>query len=115
MGKLQGRDKLILAFMAAGVMLGTAWAADVAYKSGDSKALGDIVTDSILSPSANGSNKLTLTGKEGESASNRSDKNFVIYGASATSPEIPRLSWTGRRNCIPRARCSFSPEATARM
>ena len=82
MGKLQGRDKLILAFMAAGVMLGTAWAADVAYKSGDIKALGEVATDSILSPSANGSNELTLTGEEGKSESDRSDKNFVIYGAS---------------------------------
>ena len=83
MGKLQGRDKLILAFMAAGVMLGTAWAGGIAYNSGDSKALKeDVATNDILSPYANGSNKLTLTGKEGTSESDRSDKNFVIYGAS---------------------------------
>ena len=83
MGKLQGRDKLILAFMAAGVMLGTAWAGGIAYNSGDSKALKeDVATNDILSPYANGSNKLTLTGKEGTSESALSDKNFVIYGAS---------------------------------
>lgn len=83
MGKLQGRDKLILAFMAAGVMLGTAWAADVAYNSGDSKALKEeVATNDILSPSTNGSNELTLTGEEGTSESALSDKNFVIYGAS---------------------------------
>ena len=64
-------------------MLGTAWAGGIAYNSGDSKALKeDVATNDILSPYANGSNKLTLTGKEGTSESALSDKNFVIYGAS---------------------------------
>ena len=65
------------------IMVGTAWAGGIAYNSGDSKALKeDVATNDILSPYANGSNKLTLTGKEGTSESDRSDKNFVIYGAS---------------------------------
>ena len=80
MGKLQGRDKLILAFMAAGVMLGTAWAAnEIAYPNGGTI---EINKEAVYRPEANGSNKLTLTGEEGKSASDRSDKNFVIYGAS---------------------------------
>ncbi|EHL70406.1 hypothetical protein HMPREF1006_02357 [Synergistes sp. 3_1_syn1] len=63
--------------------MGTAWAGGIAYNSGDSKALKeDVATNDILSPYANGSNKLTLTGKEGTSESALSDKNFVIYGAS---------------------------------
>lgn len=83
MGKLQGRDKLILAFMAAGVMLGTAWAANEnPYPNGGTIDLTKINNEDVYRPEANGSNKLTLTGKEGESASVRSDKNFVIYGAS---------------------------------
>lgn len=83
MRKLQGRDKLILAFMAAGVMLGTAWAANEnPYPNGGTIDLAGIKNEAVYRPEANGSNKLTLTGKEGESASDRSDKNFAIYGAS---------------------------------
>ena len=69
--------------MAAGVMLGTAWAANEnPYPNGGTIDLTKINNEDVYRPEANGSNKLTLTGKEGESASVRSDKNFVIYGAS---------------------------------
>ncbi|WP_303322719.1 hypothetical protein, partial [Cloacibacillus evryensis] len=80
MGKLQGRDKLILAFMAAGVMLGTAWAANEnPYPNGGTI---EINKEDVYRPEANGSNKLTITGEEGTFESALSDKNFVIYGAS---------------------------------
>ena len=83
MGKLQGRDKLILAFMAAGVMLGTAWAANEnPYQNDGTIDLTGIKNEAVYRPEANGSNKLTITGEEGKSAIDRSDKNFVIYGAS---------------------------------
>ena len=80
MGKLQGRDKLILAFMAAGVMLGTAWAANEnPYPNGGTIEINE---EDVYRPEANGSNKLTITGEEGTFESALSDKNFVIYGAS---------------------------------
>lgn len=61
-------------------MLGTAWAANEnPYPNGGTI---EINKEDVYRPEANGSNKLTLTGKEGESESDRSDKNFVIYGAS---------------------------------
>lgn len=82
MGKLQGRDKLILAFMAAGVMLGTAWAANEnAYPNGGTIDLAGIKNEAVYRPEDNGSNELTLKGEEGTLAQ-LSSKDFVIYGAS---------------------------------
>ena len=79
--KLQGKCKLVLAFVAAAAMLGTAWAAGVSYDSGDRIELGSIESGSVLSPSANGSNTITFTGTEGEESA-LSNKEIFIYGAS---------------------------------
>ena len=81
--KLQGKCKLVLAFVAAAAMLGTAWAAGVSYDSGESIKLGDIESGRVLYPSANGNNTITFTGTEGgETADKLSSKDFFVYGAS---------------------------------
>ena len=114
MGKLQGRDKLILAFMAAGVMLGTAWAANEnPYPNGGTIDLTKINNEDVYRPEANGVNTVNISGDLG--TKDALDARTLKFTAQKTSPETPRLSWTGRRSCIPRARCSFSPEAMARM
>ena len=69
--KLQGKCKLVLAFVAAAAMLGTAWAAGVSYDSGESIKLGDIESGRVLYPSANGNNTITFTGTEGGEAADK--------------------------------------------
>lgn len=81
MGKLQGRDKLILAFMAAGVMLGTAWAANEnPYPNGGTIDLTKINNEDVYRPEANGVNTVNISGDLGTKDA-LDAKNFKIYGA----------------------------------
>lgn len=106
--KLQGKCKLVLAFVAAAAMLGTAWAAGVSYDNGESINLGDIESGSILSPSVNGSNTITFTGTEGgEAADKLSSKDFFVYGASGDVTGDSSLTVDWRANLWTKGKVQF--------
>ncbi|MFR5880059.1 MAG: hypothetical protein ACLUEQ_04210 [Cloacibacillus evryensis] len=72
---------MILAFMAAGVMLGTAWAANEnPYPNGGTIDLTKINNEDVYRPEANGVNTVNISGDLGTKDA-LDAKNFKIYGA----------------------------------
>ena len=79
--KLQGKCKLVLAFVAAAAMLGTAWAAnEVSYENGGTIDLTKIEAGNLYKPNAEGAITVNISGDLGAKGA-EDTKSFKIYGA----------------------------------
>ena len=79
--KLQGKCKLVLAFVAAAAMLGTAWAAnEVSYENDGTIDIAVISKDVVYKPNAEGTIRVNISGDLGTNDAPNTN-NFKIYGA----------------------------------
>ncbi|WP_455595030.1 Ig-like domain-containing protein [Cloacibacillus porcorum] len=79
--KLQGKCKLVLAFVAAAAMLGTACAAnEVSYENGGTIDLTAIKDNAVYKPDTNGAITVNISGDLGSKGA-EDTKSFKIYGA----------------------------------